>query len=169
MHPHSPTEVLLPSREVTASAKSLPEVLCQDGKCVHMHETRQLGSRQRPVQQSCMCDLGLGVTRMSTKKIRCLKVFKGPEEPTLFSNSPTVDTRTQRTCAVPKDPREAHAEGPKSFPTHPCCPVNSSQSLRPSEDIVRQSSGGLGPSLWNSVTRHYLAEAILGLNICSII
>ena len=133
-----------------------------------MQETRQLGSRQRPVQQSCMCDLGLGVTRMSTKKIRCLKVFKGPEEPTLFSNSPTVDTRTQRTCAVPKDLRETHAEGPKSFPTHPCCPAHSSQSLRPSEDIVRQCSGGLGPSLWNSGTRHYLAEAILGPNICSL-
>lgn len=61
---YNPTKPLLPSREATASVKSLPEVRYQDGKCVHVHETGQSGSRQRPIWQSRMCDLGLGVARL---------------------------------------------------------------------------------------------------------
>lgn len=46
-------------------------------------------------------------------------------------------------------------------------PVHSSQSLRPSQDVVTQPSWGLGHSLWNSATRHYLTEAILSCSLIS--
>lgn len=74
-----------------------------------------------PVPDKRMCAWGCECVN-NNKKNLWVKVFKGPEEPTLLSNRPTVDTRTQRTfAAVPKDARKIHAVGPKSFPKHTCC------------------------------------------------
>lgn len=54
---------------------------------MHMHETGQSGSRQRPTVQARMCDLGLGVARVSTTTtttIVVLRFSRDPKNPQCF-------------------------------------------------------------------------------------
>lgn len=84
--------------------------------------------------------LGAGGWACVNKTIAVLRFSRDLKNPRRFQRA-LVDTQPQRTSAVPRHPRKIHAEGPTSFPKQTSCPVHSSQSLRPSQDVVRRSSG----------------------------
>lgn len=110
-----------------------------------MQETRQLGSRQRPVQQSCMCDLGLGVTRMSTKKSAVLRFSRDPKNPHCFQIAQLQTRGPRELVQYPKTSERPMQKVPSLSPRTPAARLTPLSHCDPQRTLLDSPPGASAP------------------------